>query len=325
MVARALYAPPQRLDGPFPILRSDIGPINTLFSEAFTERYRRDGLVGVRVPPLSPAIWRYAIEDAAEGAMLWRDERGAIAAFNIAHRSGVEGWMGPLAVRENCQGVGFGRAVVHAGITWLQAAGCRVIGLETMPRTMDNIGFYGALGFVPSHLTVTLTLDATTIPGELTLLSSLSVAARAEATRACATLVGTLQPGYDYTREIQLTGELAVGDTVLLREHGALSGFALCHSAPLVEGRSREELRVLKLVLADADDFERMVPLLAELARRTGTSRVSLRLQGEYGRLFQRSLALGARVRWTDLRMALAGYEEPALLTSGVVLSNWEI
>ena len=116
-----------------------------------------------------------------------------------------------------------------------------------------------------------------------------------------------------------------MGDTVLLREHGALSGFALCHSAPLVEGRSREELRVLKLVLADADDFERMVPLLAELARRTGTSRVSLRLQGEYGRLFQRSLALGARVRWTDLRMALAGYEEPALLTSGVVLSNWEI
>ena len=29
-----------------------------------------------------------------------------------------------------------------------------------MPRTMDNIGFYAALGFVPGHLTVTLTLDA---------------------------------------------------------------------------------------------------------------------------------------------------------------------
>ena len=49
MVARALFTSPQRLDGPFPIERSDIGPLNTLFSEAFTERYRRDGLVGTAI------------------------------------------------------------------------------------------------------------------------------------------------------------------------------------------------------------------------------------------------------------------------------------
>jgi hypothetical protein len=36
----------------------------------------------------------------------------------------------------------------------------------------------------------------------------------------------------------------------MLREAGALVGVALCHTAPLVEGRTREELRVLKLALA---------------------------------------------------------------------------
>jgi GNAT superfamily N-acetyltransferase len=324
VVARAVLPPFHRLDGPYPIQRSDIGPLNALFSEAFTERYRRDGLVGVRVPPLNPAIWRYAIEDAADGAMLWRDGRGAIAAFNIAHRSGLEGWMGPLAVREECQGSGYGKMVVNAGIAWLQSAGCRVIGLETMPRTMENIGFYGGIGFVPSHLTATLTVEAGGDVRKPLLLSALTSSARFDAVRACAALVSGLLEGYDYTREIQLTRELALGDTLLLQTGDTLDGFALCHSAPLVEGRSRDELRVLKLVLRDEDHFDQLIPLLGDLARRTGTARASIRLQGEYGQVFHRLLAHRARVRWTDLRMALAGYEEHAPRT-GVVLSNWEI
>src|SRR2546422_5063010 len=43
---------------------------------------------------LNPHVWRYALLDAGDGAMLWRDEAGRVAAFNIAHRSGAEGWMG---------------------------------------------------------------------------------------------------------------------------------------------------------------------------------------------------------------------------------------
>ena len=86
---------PHRVDGPYRARVDDIGELNQVFSDAFTERYRRDGMVGVRVPFLNPAIWRYAIEDAADGAMLWRDERGDIAAFNMVHRSGAEGLDGP--------------------------------------------------------------------------------------------------------------------------------------------------------------------------------------------------------------------------------------
>ena len=98
----------QDVTGPYPIGLEDVRALNEVFSEAFTDRYRRDGLVGVRVPMLNPAVWRYAIEDAAGGAMLWRDERGEIAAFNVAHVSGSEGWMGPLAVRPDSQGNGLG-------------------------------------------------------------------------------------------------------------------------------------------------------------------------------------------------------------------------
>src|SRR5947207_10132989 len=114
-------------------------------------------MVGVRVPYLNPAVWRYAIEDADAGAMLWRDDRGAIAAFNMVHRSGSEGWMGPLAVRPERQASGLGTVIVQAGIRLLQQGGASVIGLETMPRTIDNIGFYSRLGFRPGHLTLTVT------------------------------------------------------------------------------------------------------------------------------------------------------------------------
>src|SRR4051812_40588549 len=173
------------IEGPHRATVKDIDELNDVFSAAFTDRYRRDGLSGVRVPYLNPVIWRYAIEDAAEGALLWRDDRGAIAAFNMVHQSGVEGWMGPLAVRSDQQGHGLGKDVVGKGITWLRGRGAKVIGLETMPRTMDNIGFYSRLGFVPGQLTVTLSHDAHRHESPVELLSRMSPAAREDAIAAC--------------------------------------------------------------------------------------------------------------------------------------------
>jgi GNAT superfamily N-acetyltransferase len=318
------WRPAVSIEGPFVARTEEIGALNVVFSDAFTERYRRDGMVGVRVPNLNPQVWRYAIEDSASGAMVWRDGRGDIAAFNMVHRSGVEGWMGPLAVRTEYQGSGTGKDVVERGIEWLKREGARVIGLETMPRTMDNIGFYSGLGFAPGRLTITLTLDAASADHPPDLLGRLSTRDREDELLAAVALVDRVLPGYDFTRELALTHALALGDTVLLRDGKALVGFALCHTAPLVEGRVREELRVLKLVLAEEASFDRLVRALCDFAKRSGTRRVAFRVQGDYAGLYRKLIALGARVRWTDLRMSLTGFEEPKP-ERGVVLSNWEI
>ena len=311
-------------DGPYPADMADTAALNQVFSDAFTERYRRDGMVGVRVPSLNPLIWRYAIEDAAGGALLWRDERGEVIAFNIVHLSGVEGWMGPLAVRPDSQGLGLGKEIVRAGIEWLQRKEATIIGLETMPRTMDNIGFYSALGFVPGHLTITLTLDAAISDRPPMLLSRLRANERDEAIEQCRALAEALIPGYDFTREIVLTEQLSLGETVLFRAAGRLVGYALCHTVPLVEGRAREETRVLKMVLERAEDLPSTLSVLADFARRSGTRRIAFRVQTEYTEAYQRIIAAGARVRWTDLRMTVAGHEERTAHT-GLVWSNWEI
>ena len=324
MATSRSWRPSQVLDGPHAARIEDIEELNGVFSEAFTERYRRDGMVGVRVPNLNPAVWRYAIRDAADGAMTWRGEKGEIVAFNMVHRSGVEGWMGPLAVRSDHQGGGAGKEIVRRGVEWLKVHGSTVIGLETMPRTMDNIGFYSGIGFLPGRLTLTATLDAAYVDKPAPLYGRLSSRDKDDALARCQDLVSSLQPGYDHSREITLTDELALGDTLLLRRGDDIIGFALCHTAPLVEGRAREDLRVLKLALVDMSAFDEMMRLLCDFARRSGTRRISVRVQGEYDGAYQRLIAMRARIRWSDLRMTLHGYPERKA-ERGVVFSNWEI
>jgi GNAT superfamily N-acetyltransferase len=315
-------------DGPYRIQEGDISTLNAVFSDAFTDRYRKDGMAGVRVPYLNPAVWRFAIADAREGAMLWRDDRGNIAAFNVTHLSGAEGWMGPLAVHPDFQSHGLGKSIVGAGVEWLKRKNAKVIGLETMPRTMDNIGFYSSLGMVPGYLTVTTTVDATyaaePLHGKSLRVGSLQSPDLDAAIGRCRALSSSLLSGYDFSREIQLTEEYALGDTLMVMSGDDVTGFAVAHSVPLVEGRAREELRVLKLVARDEETFDLLITALADHARRIGTRRVAVRVQGQYPEAYRRLITRGARVRWTDLRMSLDGYLEKRS-ERGIVLSNWEI
>jgi GNAT superfamily N-acetyltransferase len=319
-----MWRPDRSIRGPDrPALR-DIEPLNRVFADAFTDRYSRDGLVGVRVPHLNALVWRYALEDAGGGAMVWRDADGQMVAFNMVHLSGVEGWMGPLAVRPDRQGEGLGSTMVRLGIEWLKGQGARTIGLETMPRTVENIGFYSRIGLVPGPLTVTLVHDVSRrISGAPELLSTAGhqLSQRLE---ECRQLTDELASGVDFTREITLTRDLGVGDTTLLRDGGRLLGFALWHSTPLAAGRAKDEVRVLKLVARSLGDFERLLDALHGTAAGERVGRIAIRCQTEHAEAYLRLIEAGYRVHWTDLRMILRGFPQPPL-RHGIVLSNWEI
>ncbi len=322
-----MWRPERAAHGPLPVSERDIPALNRLFADAFTDRYRRDGLVGVRVPFLNEAIWRYAIADAGDGAMLWRDEGDRLVAFNIAHRSGVEGWMGPLCVRPDRQLGGLGKEIVTAAVEWLKGRGGRTIGLETMPRTVDNIGFYSRLGFQPGHVTLTMMADTGPRPPaepESETLGGLESAPRAARVAEIGRLVAALAPGYDFSREIELTLELALGDVVVFARDGKLAGFALCHAAPLAEGGGRDEVRALKVGAVDTPALLGVLDAALAWARRHAVRRFAVRCQTAYTEAYRALVERGFRVRWSDLRMTLAGFPEQHP-DRGVLWSNWEI
>jgi GNAT superfamily N-acetyltransferase len=319
-----MWRPDRSVRGPERATIRDIESLNRVFTEAFTDRYSRDGLVGVRVPHLNNLVWRYALEDAGDGAMVWRDAEGHMVAFNMVHRSGTEGWMGPLAVRPDRQGEGLGSAMVRTGIEWLRTQGATTIGLETMPRTVDNIGFYSRIGLVPGHLTVTLVHDVPRRAVGSTELLSSAGSAFADLLEECRRLTSRLLPGVDFTRELALTRELGIGDTTLARDDGTLTGFALWHSTPLAAGRPKDELRVLKLVATTSGAFERLVQSVQLSATAERVTRVAIRCQTEFSSAYLKLIELGYRVHWTDLRMLLQEYPQP-LPGNGILMSNWEI
>jgi GNAT superfamily N-acetyltransferase len=320
------WLPEGQVYGPTGPDERDIAGLNRVFTDAFTDRYRRDGLVGVRVPQLNADVWRYALLGAGAGAMVWRDDAGEIVAFNVAHRSGSEGWMGPLAVRPDRQGAGLGKTVVRAATDWLVDQGVTTLGLETMPRTVENIGFYARLGFAPGHLTVTMTNDIRTRGHRAPLLLSERRGPAQDAVLSAArALMAGLAPGVDYRREILLTAELGLGDASLVEgDGGGLDAIVLWHSAPLADARVGEEVRILKLAARTERAFEAAVSATEAAAARLGIRRVAVRCQTRFTDAFRRLIARGYRVRWTDLRMTCEGYPE-AHPETGVLFSNWEI
>jgi GNAT superfamily N-acetyltransferase len=319
-----MWRPDRGFRGPERATLRDVEALNRVFSDAFTDRYARDGLTGVRVPHLNPLVWRYAIEDAAAGAMVWRDADGQVSGFNMVHRSGAEGWMGPLAVRPDRQSAGLGSAMVESGIEWLKSEGAATIGLETMPRTVDNIGFYSRLGLVPGHLTVTLVRDLGRRIGQVPERLADRAGSFERRLTECRELTERLQPGVDFTRELALTRELELGDTTLIRRGRRLAAFALWHSAALAVGRPRDEVRLLKIVAEDLESFGEVVEAVQATAESERVRRISLRCQAAFADAYTQLIRNDFRVHWTDLRMTLGGYPEATPCT-GVVMSNWEI
>ena len=323
-----MWRPDRSVRGPDRPTARDIEPLNRVFAEAFTDRYSRDGLVGVRVPQLNPLVWRYAIEDAGDGAMVWRDADGQLVAFNMVHRSGTEGWMGPLAVRPDRQGEGLGSTMVRRASIGSGARAPRPSGWRPCRGRWTTSASTAGSGLVPGaphgHAGPRRAAPVAAA-GAAELLSAAGPAVGRGGSRSAASSPTRCCRAWTSPGSSRSPASSAIGDTTLVRDGDELIGFALWHSTPLAAGRPKDELRVLKLVARGS-------PGLRPAARRAARPRPPPSGSGGSPSAARPSSwrptcgwsSRGYRVHWTDLRMLLPG-QPPRPARDGIVMSNWEI
>ena len=204
-----------------PALR-DIEPLNRVFADAFTDRYSRDGLVGVRVPHLNTLVWRYALEDAGDGAMVWRDADGQHGGVQHGAPVGRRGLDGPAGGAARPPGRGprldhgpaRDRVAQGAGGHDHRARDHAAHGREHRLLQPDRPGARaahrhpGARRTPPRRGRPRVAFDGGP-PGP-------------ERLEECRRLTDRLLPGVDFSREIALTRDLGIGDTTLVRDGGEL-------------------------------------------------------------------------------------------------------
>jgi hypothetical protein len=117
---------------------------------------------------------------------------------------------------------------------------------------------------------------------------------------------------------------MSLGNVLIMRRDGRMAAFALCHSAPLAEGGTRDELRVLKVAATGIEALLDLLDAVGAWAATQSIRRVAVRCQTAYQEAYQALIETGFRVRWSDLRMTIAGHPE-TVPASGIVWSNWEI
>lgn len=80
-----------------------------------------------------------------------------VVGFNFIHIWGSFAWFGPFGVHPEYQGRGIGKALIEQTIKVLKEDyKVSTIGLNTMPESQYNLGFYMNLGFTPLKLSLNL-------------------------------------------------------------------------------------------------------------------------------------------------------------------------
>lgn len=156
---------------------------------------------------------------------------GVLVGSNFAARWGSFGFFGPLSVRPDRWDDGIGRRLLDATMQRFAEWSLAHAGLFTFAQSPKHVALYQRYGFAPHYLTAVAARDV--VPrGESTADESLSAhgaGQRPALIGECRALSDAVFAGLDLAAEIRAAQEQALGDTLLLRDDGALDGFAVCH------------------------------------------------------------------------------------------------
>ncbi|MFQ5707906.1 MAG: GNAT family N-acetyltransferase [bacterium] len=311
---------------------SDLSKVNLILSKAFTHAFIQEGFTSNRVPLCRLEYLRMYLTANPEGCFVI-EKNGKLIAYCFSHLWGLLGWIGPLSVIPAEEGKGYGKRIVAAGMDYLEQRGAKTIGLETSSRSNRNLAFYTRIGFLPGPLTVDMFKPISAVGPEgywqeyeALYYSRLDSNQRQSFKARLQEMADKLQPGLDYSTEIEQTCQYGFGDACLLLRKQETVAFVLAHTEPYSTEEARKFLKVIALQVAPNRALEKLGVTLNWLevwARNQSLSNLYVRVPTHYLAVFDYLLAHDFKIFNIDLRMTLRGFpqdDDP----NQVNLSKWQ-
>lgn len=232
---------------------------------------------------------------------------------------GEVGWIGTFGVHPTWQGRGIGKALLLAGVGRLKTAGCRVIGLETMPDSPYNIGFYARLGFTPAQ--PTLSLDKVTGLHAPSPLYELCSPPNETSKLATVTRISRAAwPVLDLAIEAQNAATFGWGETLLIGWPDVWA-VAVVRTTPKRVGEEPYcEIRAMAVVPDHKKDTGQALLAVEAFAASRDLAEVYLHINAYHTQALQDALKAGFKVSHAMLRMLLTS-DVPG--PGGVELCRW--
>ncbi|HOD39755.1 MAG TPA: GNAT family N-acetyltransferase [Candidatus Wallbacteria bacterium] len=249
------------------------------------------------------------------GCFAAQDDEG-ISGFIFSRKLGSLGWIGVFGVDPCRHGRDIGKPLLEAAYNELENDGCAMIGLETMPDSLYNVGFYLKYGFDMQHPALVLEKEVKDVetPAGYDWAES---ACPGDILRIGASVV----EGLDYSVEAANAEKFGWGKTYFFKGLAG-EGFAILRHVSIIEGQKAESLFVRALVLTreDRNDLLRAAACIERYSQSINLRKVTISASAANANAVRWLIEAGYRVTKTSMRMMRKGSYK---LSGGVELSRW--
>lgn len=226
----------------------DIEAIKEIDKDCFKANYKRitDGIRGYI--------------DAHNNVSIVYEIDNKVVGFNFIHIWGNFGWFGPLGVHPEYQAKGIGKALIKETIKILEDdLDVKTIGLNTMPESKYNIGFYMNLGFKPFKLTLNLKKDIESdesiMPSTLNRYKIKEIDINNEENYLIVkenlkSMSSNLDKDFDLTNELYLIKNEAFGTIFVLELDDKIEGIVICYTKSIREEPDKD-LQIKLAIISD--------------------------------------------------------------------------
>ena len=257
------------------------------------------------------------------GTAFVAERHGRLLGSVIGMDWGSQFVVGPLTVDPEFWRQGVARRLTAAILAIADQRKAALVSLFTFPQSASHLRLYEGFDFVPMFLTPVMEKSARAGGARPRLVSDLTPTEQAVAIERARGLGDRVFPGLDLSREIRSIERQRLGETVLLGEPGALSGFALCHIGGGTEaGEGVLFVKFAAVSPGAAQAFERLLDAVEALAAERGVQRIAAGVNTGRRDAYRRMLARGFRT--TAVGVAMHRPETPGTLRPDVyMIDDW--